>query len=95
MTLFSDGIAARLLVLNLIRQLELKKVLDPSTTDCIFKASIEQASNFISKLPECKEADNEADSDSALVDLEKASIEEAIVMLEAGAAEVAKKRAVN
>jgi hypothetical protein len=88
MTLFSDGIAARLLVVNLIRALELQGVLDSSTTDQIFDKSTSQASGFMQRLVNDDDETSNTEPNAALSDLERTSIENAINMLKTNLTEL-------
>jgi hypothetical protein len=84
LTLFSDGIASRLLVLNLIRQLEEAGILDAVSTNKIYNRSIEQAKSFLEN-----SGPMEAGSDLGWT-IE--SIEEAITLLQSDLSQVEESR---
>jgi hypothetical protein len=83
-TLFSDGIAGRLLVVNLIFQLEKEGILDSILTDKIFESSIDQANSFLDSSDEIDNMD--------MKELTKTTIEKAVEMLRVNLSEIQIKR---
>jgi hypothetical protein len=83
-TLFSDGIASKLLVVHLIDQLEKAEILDSTLTDKIFESSIDQANLYLDKLDKVDNMD--------MKDLVKDAIDEAIEMLRVNLKEIQTKR---
>lgn len=91
MTLFSDGIAGRLLVVNLISALEEEGILSPSMTQKIFEASIRQANSFLATIDHVDDTSAALDIEALDTGLDKAAIEQAINMLQENYKEIRDK----
>jgi hypothetical protein len=91
MTLFSDGIAGRLLAVNLIHTLEREGVLTPTMTQQIFEASIRQANSFLATIDRVDDAGAVLGVETLDMGLDKAAIEGAIDMLEENYKEISEK----
>jgi hypothetical protein len=90
-TLFSDGIASRLLVVNLIFTLEEEGMLSPAMTQKIFEASIRQANSFLATIDQVDDASTALDIEALDTGLDKAAIEHAIDMLQENYKEIRDK----
>ncbi|MCS5692589.1 hypothetical protein NZK33_11405 [Cyanobium sp. FGCU-6] len=95
MTLFSDGLAARLLALNLIFRLEKKGLLDSNDTSQIFEKALKQAESFIERLDQKEDAEDKLRLDASWADVERASIEHAIDIIKINLQEIETARLRN
>ena len=91
MTLFSDGIAGRLLAVNLIFALEEEGILSPAMTQKIFESSIRQANSFLATIDQVDDASTVLDIEALDTGLDKAAIEQAINMLQENYKEIRDK----
>ncbi len=91
MTLFSDGIAGRLLAVNLIYTLEQEGMLTPAMTQKIFEASIRQANSFLTTIDQVDDASATLDIEALDTGLDKAAIESAIDMLKENYKEISEE----
>ena len=90
MTLFSDGMAARLLVVNLIRELEKNGSLESAKVDHIFSEAKRQGQGWLEALKRENQAAEAAaaETDDLGFELHRDSIVEAISQIDTGLEEI-------